>query len=313
MLQWQLIPWLLLAVLFTSQFFPIGFETHLFFKPPAAKNISRVEIPPSSGLSDAPNEIGRIAADCLHGAKARDDHEHRQRICVDVVSDEQARDVLDARWSQVSMQVFQRRYGKRLPSKRTFGFRTRKTGEINQTSGSWTISSNSRYFLDEGFALAVATVTGNSSVTNLGAGRGHYENFQNWLNLNGPIAAYDGGEGVEESTCGLVRQADLTQVLDIVKSDWVTSFEVAEHIPSKFENIMLTNFQRHSFYGLIVSWGQVGQHGEGHVNGKLKRDAVELIESAGFDFLPRVSDFCQRHGILPQFQQNVMVFCKRRV
>lgn len=80
------------------------------------------------------------------------------------------------------------------------------------------------------------------------------------------IVGYDGYPGTNELTQGLGFVADLSEVQNFEMSDWVISIETGEHIPKQFEKNFLTNLTRNAKTGIILSWAEEEQDGEGHVN-----------------------------------------------
>jgi tryptophanyl-tRNA synthetase len=66
---------------------------------------------------------------------------------------------------------------------------------------------------------------------------------------------YEGIVNIENVTSGLIRYFDLTRPRYLGKTfDWVTCFEVGEHIPPKYERIFVENLVRHAKEGIIISW-----------------------------------------------------------
>jgi tryptophanyl-tRNA synthetase len=68
-------------------------------------------------------------------------------------------------------------------------------------------------------------------------------------------SGYDAAGNIEEITSGYVKYFDLTKPRYLGKMfDWVTCFEVGEHIPVQFERIFFENLIRHAREGIIISW-----------------------------------------------------------
>jgi tryptophanyl-tRNA synthetase len=68
-------------------------------------------------------------------------------------------------------------------------------------------------------------------------------------------AGYDAAGNIEEITSGRVKYFDLTKPRYLGKTfDWVTTFEVGEHIPVQFERIFFENLIRHAREGIVISW-----------------------------------------------------------
>ena len=64
--------------------------------------------------------------------------------------------------------------------------------------------------------------------------------------------------------------------------DYVQSFEVGEHISEKYESIFIENICNNARKGIIMSWAQKGQGGDGHINEKSITYITEKIEKHGF-------------------------------
>jgi len=124
----------------------------------------------------------------------------------------------------------------------------------------------------------------NCSILDMGAGLGHYKQKFEATGLVRRYDAYDGAEGVEEASKGLVNYIDLTEQIynEISVHDWVLSLEVAEHIPQNLESIFLGNLARHALKGMVVSWAIPGQGGFGHINEIAPEIANAHIEALGF-------------------------------
>eukprot|EP00977_Amphora_coffeiformis_P020181 scaffold7995_cov173-Amphora_coffeaeformis.AAC.11 len=92
-----------------------------------------------------------------------------------------------------------------------------------------------------------------SSLNDLGAGYGQYgisllEKFPELY-----YQAYDGAGDIEEATGNFVKYVDLSLNLNLPQEDWVLSLEVGEHVPNKFEGILLRNIHRRNCRGIVLS------------------------------------------------------------
>ncbi|CAB4196989.1 hypothetical protein UFOVP1290_509 [uncultured Caudovirales phage] len=116
-----------------------------------------------------------------------------------------------------------------------------------------------------------------------GCGNGHYLNeFYNagFSNLTG----FEGCIPVQKEFENIICQ-DLTLSFSVADKGNCVFLEVAEHIPSKYENIMLDNVINACNDKLIMSWAIIGQDGDGHVNCKNNNDVVKLLTSKGMKYL----------------------------
>ena len=115
------------------------------------------------------------------------------------------------------------------------------------------------YRLDTGLVKEMARFFGGSaSVTELGAGVGRYARA-----LTPSVrrySAYDGMPGIEHRSHGWVTHGDVSNAsLELAASDYVVTFEMAEHVPRKFESTLLDLIDRAATRGVILSWSDKGQ------------------------------------------------------
>ena len=71
---------------------------------------------------------------------------------------------------------------------------------------------------------------------------------------------------MQEFTKSFIGFADMTQKVAVPKGDWVLSLEMGEHVPNRFEAMVIRNIHAHNTRGVILSWARLGQPGNGHVN-----------------------------------------------
>lgn len=144
-------------------------------------------------------------------------------------------------------------------------------------TGAWILPKGYEYRLDACLAEGVAQLLNrermkygeNQTLLDMGAGKGLYVRY--WRSLGIDAHGVEGAKNIANITKQRIQQADLTQPFaakgSVCKSySWVTSFEVAEHIPAQLEKNILANLNCSARNGLIISWAKPGQHGIGHVN-----------------------------------------------
>lgn len=104
-----------------------------------------------------------------------------------------------------------------------------------------------------------------ASVTDLGAGDGHYTRH---LKDAGIVAqCFDGYPNETALTGGLCTTKDVSQPLEgVTPTTWALSLEVGEHIPKDKEQTFLDNVVAAGKDGAVLSWALPGQEGDGHVN-----------------------------------------------
>jgi len=178
------------------------------------------------------------------------------------------------------------------------------------STGAWSIPQNYSYFLDTGLALQLAELFQGSTVIEFGAGTGHYNRFLTTLRKNITIRSFDGVKNIEQITEGLVRSADLTEVINQAPADWVFCSEVGEHVPVEFVNTLLGNIVRHAKVGVVLTWALPGQPGVGHVNCLPTASVKNLMSRRGFCLMPCTSQLTRAAANGKHFRKTAMVFVK---
>jgi hypothetical protein len=159
---------------------------------------------------------------------------------------------------------------------------------INNKTGSYdSLASQLRSFrFDEKKYKVVTSIIGiEDSIIDLGAGVGKYVTRlreDGWSLVNG----IDGATDVEKFTGGLIKRLDLTTPNLKTKIrrgyDWALFFEVGEHIPRKFEQVLIDNVCSIPRKGIIMSWGMPGQKGYRHVNCQSRNYVIRQFQARGF-------------------------------
>jgi len=174
-----------------------------------------------------------------------------------------------------------------------------------------------RHCLNECLAQATVHLLQSRNATSLGdfgAGNGEYSRF--WKQHDIQVYCVDGNPSIVEASSGMCSQMDLTKAHDdIPQVDFAVSLEVAEHIPAWAEQQYLANLHNANKIGIIISWAQPGQTGNGHVNLKPLQDVIAQFTAMGYEMdteattsLRDAAD-CkpeQCNGI--HFARNVLVF-----
>jgi hypothetical protein len=127
---------------------------------------------------------------------------------------------------------------------------------------------------------------GITSISDFGSGVGQYkakilDRFPPPTALLQYIA-YDGAGNIDSYTKGQVQYFDLTVPLALPISDWVMCLEVGEHVPSKYEGMVIRNLHRHNRRGIIFSWSVLGQKGLAHVNNHSPRYILTIFQELGY-------------------------------
>jgi len=163
---------------------------------------------------------------------------------------------------------------------------------------------------------------GHASLTEIGAGNGGYSQFWKRKGLN--VNCYDGNLVVKQLSLGLCSTLDLSvRQPGVQVSDFVVSLEVAEHIPRNREANFISNVHMANRKGVVITWAQPGQPGNGHVNARTEEYVRELFTSMGYQLdqyytkLLRTAATCngtdRGQPNAPWFERGALVFDKRHV
>jgi hypothetical protein len=167
---------------------------------------------------------------------------------------------------------------------------------------------------DPGISAVLAELFAHSSVLDLGAGIGQYSVW--FRNHSVPFEFYesfDGSPDVERFTNGSVHFIDLTSpdALDALAADWILCLEVGEHLPSRYEDVLLQNLHRANRRGIVLSWGVPGQGGFSHVNERNNSYVVAKLAALGYDYDTQLSTKLRFRTTYYWFQDSIMVFRRR--
>jgi len=147
---------------------------------------------------------------------------------------------------------------------------------IDNNTGAYLDDSLVHHIFDKTLADAIKDFIKNENcnlVADFGCGPGWYTNVINSL-TRVKCDGYDANPNTltltkENNFAGDFYIKDLTQNLETnINYDWVLCLEVGEHIPAKFEDILIKNLDKNNTKGIILSWAVEGQDGPGHVNCK---------------------------------------------
>ena len=186
--------------------------------------------------------------------------------------------------------------------------------DIDET-GRWK-GTNFFHTIDTSFGNALVTLLKEnniSSMTDLGCGTGGYIK----MITDAEIFAhgFDGNPKTEELDVsgGLcVGPVDITNERTWNMTDAAMSIEVAEHIPSRFEETFLKNLVGSARELVILSWGTPGQSGEGHVNGKTAESVEQKMKEHGWEKNEGFTGQLQMGAEAPWLKSNVQVYIKEK-
>lgn len=147
---------------------------------------------------------------------------------------------------------------------------------------------------DHGFVTALVSLLEKDgpkvSITDLGAGVGQFGHALRVKLPNLEYYGYDGAGNVEEYTNKYVRFTDLSQPLNLKRTDWVFSSEVGEHIPHHLEKQVIANLHAHNCKGIILTWAVLNQPGKGHINNHSNQYLMHIFEELGYKLNQKHTD-----------------------
>jgi len=150
---------------------------------------------------------------------------------------------------------------------------------------------------------------GIQSITDFGAGVGQYKAALLKKHPNLVYNAYDGAGNVVDYTHGFTSYCDLTYPLGMTKSDWVLSLEVGEHVPSRYEGMVIRNFHYHNCKGIILSWARLNQDGHNHINNHSNEYILNVMKSLGYTLDNGLTERLQkRQDNFGWFTGSIMAF-----
>ena len=127
------------------------------------------------------------------------------------------------------------------------------------------------------------------SLLDFGAGVGQIGHALRSIEPRLRYRGYDGAGNVEAFTGGFVAFTDLTIPLALPRADWVSAFEVGEHVPSRDEATFVRNLHAHNCRGVVLSWAQLNQWGKGHVNNHKHTYVRAIFEGLGYRYAPEIA------------------------
>ena len=183
--------------------------------------------------------------------------------------------------------------------------------DICKETGAYLRDSLEGHFFDKALAESISDLLrqeGVSSVYDLGCGHGEYT--RHLRNDSFECSGFDGNPYTNNITSGLCNTLNLSQHINLPAVDAVICLEVGEHVPAKFEQILVENISKSTSNILILSWAVEGQVGEGHVNCRNNDYIKEVFESKGFRNLPDYEIKLRQDSTLSWFKNTIMVFKK---
>ena len=184
---------------------------------------------------------------------------------------------------------------------------------VDKGTGIWTLEeAKKRHRFDENLAKAIYAMYSPSSIADLGCGTGAYCRFFNESGCK-IVHGYEGTKDI--SQIGLYKDI---MVLDLTKKrysdlkyDLVICLEVGEHIPKKYEDVMIWNICQFVDKYLILSWAIPKQGGLGHFNEQPNDHVIEKLAEKGLFLDADKSNLLRENSTLKWFKSTVMAYERR--
>lgn len=125
----------------------------------------------------------------------------------------------------------------------------------------------------------------NKPLYDFGCGTGQYLQLLQQSGFT-KLTGFEGDPPIQKVFSNIIKQ-DLTSPFKVAEPGNCLFLEVAEHIPSDFENIALDNIVGACCGKLIMSWAIRGQGGSGHVNCLDNHEAIEKFVYRGMVYLEK--------------------------
>ncbi|KAL3864850.1 hypothetical protein ACJMK2_006500 [Sinanodonta woodiana] len=188
----------------------------------------------------------------------------------------------------------------------------KSNGSHTSDTGGWCYNSG-QHFADKNLAEALSELFKGKRVASFGDGPGTYKELLENSGKRITYDAYDGAPFCNDTSQGNVKFMDLTLYqYGLPLYDWVISLEVAEHIPSEFENVYINNINRHAREGVVLSWAVLGQGGYAHINNRPFEYVVEIMKKNGLHHDPKKSEVLKNAAKLKWLKDNVNVYLRRQ-
>lgn len=173
------------------------------------------------------------------------------------------------------------------------------------------------HIFDEPLAKALSERLHRLHVIDFGCGTGEYVRYLRSRGYN--VRGYDGNPHTKEISHGHCQVLDLSHPVMVDPADWVLCLEVGEHIPAKYESVLLDNIATHAKFGAVVSWcipvndwpahlNIKEERGLGHVNCRTNEYIREQMHSRGFGYLPRMERTLREASRSVHFKHTLMCF-----
>lgn len=120
------------------------------------------------------------------------------------------------------------------------------------------------------------------SISDFGAGVGQVGHALKARHANIKYQGYDAAGNVEEFTNNFIRFFDLSIPFKKIRTNWVMSIEVGEHVSHEQEAMVISNLHAHNCQGIFLAWARLAQGGDGHINNHSEEYLIKLFEELGY-------------------------------
>jgi len=185
------------------------------------------------------------------------------------------------------------------------------SSDICRETGAYLRNNLQGHFFDIQLANAMSKILKEYEITSVydfGCGHGEYTRH---LRQDGfDCSGFDANPYTEEITKEGCTVLNLSESIDLDPVDCVLCLEMGEHIPRKFEEIVIENIHKSSSNLIVLSWAIEGQDGEGHVNCRNNDYIKKIFQDLGYDNLVGEEAILRNSSSLPWFRNTIMVFKK---
>jgi tryptophanyl-tRNA synthetase len=180
--------------------------------------------------------------------------------------------------------------------------------------GYWLDTRPAGHFFDSFFARAIVAefrlaARNNGEVADFGCGKGQYVRALRESEIS--AIGIDGNPHVKEMFEPDAICQDLAVEFDLGRTFMYSlCIEVGEHIPKRFQDVLLDTLVRHTEQEMVLTWAVPGQAGRGHVNCQPNAAIVAEMQRRGWRYRKRISERMRRIAQLGYLKHTIMVFAK---
>lgn len=183
-------------------------------------------------------------------------------------------------------------------------------------TGGYCLKDRPPHYWDKGLTEAISNFLANKSVMSLGEGPAYYQSEILALGEVANFTSYDGSPFYEVGGGGggKVSYLDLSvPQYGLPGADWVLCIEVGQHVPRRWERVVVDNLVRHAREGVIVSWSSHGQGGYSQPNPRSQGYIIELFDEHDFRQNSEESKVLKDSPKAGWLKRNIMVFRRKNL